>query len=534
MKPFGPFALAPLALAGGMMLPLSATAQELDPRLSLLDYFAPDRIATMLAHGSISALRTVMELEYQHLSVDPLRGSVSISGVTARPLLPYDRSGQCEITVDRVSVNTDYGQSLITAAELNLDLIGLRATLACIEPEVALMLRTAGYKTLPVDQISVQGKYLYNTGQTDLDATIAVNGVATWDVSGSGVLLPALDPVLGVQPGKLRVTRFVTSLKDDGGWAAAASVIPPNLTDPETIRAMGTQGLSEVLTDGGLRPLGAVERRFVDQLMDRVVDYVADPGEITIEAGLPDDGVVMDFTELEYPQGIVPILNLQARTAPLARTALLPVDLLAPSADRSPTERLALAQALLTGDGAPRTPPAAIAIARPLLDSPDTAGPAAALLARAVADDDPQAAYGYALIAAGSAMPDAVAQLDAVEALLPTGTVLALQEAHLTGAPAPASRITGDDPRDLRALSLSYFTGAGAARSYALAYYYALLAEAAGDVAAPTLIAEIDARFAARGPAVADDWRTRKAAISDRALQDWIDENLPARYARDR
>ena len=86
------------------------------------------------------------------------------------------------------------------------------------------------------------------------------------------------------------------------------------------------------------------------------------------------------------------------------------------------------------------------------------------------------------------------------------------------------------DPRDLRALSLDYLTGSGKARSYARAYYFALLAEAAGDIAAASLRDEITARFGARGPEVAQAWNALSAQVEQQAVTDWINADLPARY----
>jgi hypothetical protein len=113
-----------------------------------------------------------------------------------------------------------------------------------------------------------------------------------------------------------------------------------------------------------------------------------------------------------------------------------------------------------------------------------------------------------------------------------TQSVLAAQDRYLTavGANAPLDMVTGDDPRDLRILSLGYLTGTGQARSYARAYYYALLAEAAGDIAAASLRDEITARFGARGSDVAQAWNTLSAQVEQQAVTDWINADLPSRY----
>ena len=76
-------------------------AVETDPLPAFSDLLAPNRLATFLANLAIAGLRTEMEVQYDHMSTDIMRGTVSISGVTLRPTLNYDQAGQCTITIDR-------------------------------------------------------------------------------------------------------------------------------------------------------------------------------------------------------------------------------------------------------------------------------------------------------------------------------------------------------------------------------------------------------------------------------------------------
>ncbi len=510
-------------------------AQDRDPQASFAEFFSPDRIAMAIANTVISGIRTRMELQYDHLSADPMRGVVSISGIVARPLLPYDQARQCEVTIERATLSSDLAHPFQSTAELNLNLIGAKASLACVERDVALALRTAGYKDLPLDQFKIRASYAYPTGETAVDSTIAINGFAVLDYSASGTILPRLSDFGYPGDPAIRITRAVATLKDDGGWSAISQVLPENLRDPVTIRELGTEAVSQFLSDGGLRPLGAVERNFVGDLMGEVEQFVADPGEITVQADLPPGGIVIEPDMYEAPQLLIAALGLQARSTPLARTQLLSVaDLAAIQSpgDLTPAERIDFAIALLDGNGVPRSAALVPDLLLPLLDEENVAGPAAVLLARATQENDVPTAYGYALIAAASAMPSAVAQLDRLEAQMTTQAVLTAQSDFLTqtNAPAPITRISGDDPRDLRRLALAHFTGSGEGRSYARAYYYALLAEAAGDIAATSLREEIEARFGARGPEVARAWSSIAAEMQQQAITDWITADLPSAY----
>ncbi|SFR41432.1 hypothetical protein SAMN04488005_1646 [Yoonia tamlensis] len=527
------YSLSTTALALCLCTP--ALAQTRDPLPTLGEFFSPDRIATAIAHAGISGLRTQMELQYDHMSVDPMRGIVSLSGIVARPQLPYDQASQCEITIARVTLSSDFTSPFQTAAEVNLNVIGARANLACFERDMAVGLRTAGYRDLPIDQFKLRGSYTYATGATAIDSTVAINGLAVLDYSASGTILPRLGRYGVPAEPAIRVTRAVATLKDDGGWAAISQVLPENLRDPVMIREMGTQGVSGMLSQDGLRPLGAVERRFVGDLMAQVEAYVTDPGEITIEATLPENGITLEPEMYADPLDLIAGLGLQVRATPLARSQILSLDALAAvqtPETLSDDARIALATALLDGNGVPRSTSMVVGLLEPLLDAPATAGAAAVLLARAQQDSDVPNAYRHALVAAAAGEAGAIGLLDRLEARMTTQAVLAAQDLHLTttGAPAPIALVTGDDPRDLRTLALDYLTGTGKARSYAHAYYYALLAEAAGDIAAASLRDEITARFGARGPDVAQAWHAIAAQVEQQAVTDWINADLPARY----
>ena len=532
-----PFATLTACSALAISAAAPVMAQDRDPQVTLTEFFAPERIATALANTAISGLRSRMELQYDHLSADPMRGMVSISGIVARPLLPYDQARACEIHIERATLSTDFSDPFKTAAELNLNIVGGVANLACLERDMAIALRTAGYKELPLDQFKVRASYTYTTGETAVDSTFAVNGFGILDMSASGTLLPRLSEFGYPGAAAFRISRAVVTLKDDGGWAAVSQVLPANLRDPVTIRELGTEFVSQYLSEDGLRPLGAVERNFVADLMGEVEAFVADPGEITIEADLPPGGIVIEPDMYDPPQALIASLGLQARSTPLVRSQIISAETLA--ALRTPDElsndaRIALATALLDGNGVPRSAALVPDLLVPLLDQPDAAGSAAALLARAFAETDVPRAYGYALVASASARPGAVGLLDRMETQMRTQDVLAAQAAYLvtTGAPEPITLVTGDDPRVLRRLALAHFTGDGAVRSYARAYYFALLAEAAGDIAATSLREEIEARFGARGAEVAQVWNGVAADVQQQAITDWIDADLPANYLK--
>lgn len=524
-------------LAAALATPLAA--QEVDPQPGFLDYFGSNRIGTFLANTAIAALRTQMELEYQHLSTDIMRGTVSISGVVARPQLPYDQARQCVVTVDRAVLQSDLSKPFSVASEAVLNLVGASISSACVPRDVAMALRGAGINALELDQAKLSVAYLYATGETSADLSLVANGIAALDATASGIILPRMDN-FGAGDPALRVTRALVSLKDQGGWAKISTLLPPNFRDPATISAIGTEELTQAMSDNGQRNVTAVERNFIADLMARVEDFVATGGEITIEANVPPTGITVEpEVYRDEPQALVTALALEARSAPLARSRILSTTELAALRDpdsATPARRLELGAALLEGRGVPQAPALVPDLLEPLVADPATAPQAAALIARALQDTDAALAYRYALAAAAGDATGAIATLDRLEARMTTQQVLAAQAdniAALTTAAGDQLLQEADDPRQLRAQALRHLTGSGAARSYARAYYFALLAEAAGDVGATSLRQEIEARFGARGPAVQQVWAALSRDLQAQALDTWLTQGLAERFKTD-
>lgn len=519
-------------VAASLALPLTASAQQGDPRIGFAEVFAPDRLAGIVANFGIAAIRTQMELEYQHLSTDILRGQINLSGVTLRPQLPYDRANLCEITLDRMTFSTSPLVILADTSAARIGAVGARASLACLPSDVALPIRQTGLTEIAFDRVGLDVEYNNLTGALEIDASAALNDIGVLDLSTAGSFLPRPEPNGDPGDPAIRLTRAVLSFQDRGGWDAVSPLIPEGLRQPEAVVQIGTEGLIELISEGGTQPIGAPERAFIDDLMAEVARFITEPGELTLEAALPEGGLTIEPEAFEKPGLLIPLLALDARAAPSARAALIDTELLARLDDESLSDddRLTLGAALLSGDGVPRAPARALDVLAPLLQSGDGAHAEATLLsAHAMVDRDPMQAYALALNAAGAS--GVVSLLDTLEYRMATGDVLDLQDTTQWNAETLASDLPeGEDPRALRDLSVAFFTGADRPRNYANAYLLALLAEAAGDVGAPQVLAEITGRFEGRGDAVRTDWAARATAVEAMALDAWIDGDLAARY----
>lgn len=524
------------AMAAALCVGLAAPAQaEGDPKPGLLDLITVDNVADSLASIAISALRTQMEVEYEHLQTDILRGTVALTGVTLRPQLPHDRARQCGITVQRVSVDLGQPAAALGVATISATMVGMNAAIACVPRDVGLGLRSAGYNAIGLDRLTYEAEYVHSTGDIRVNGSAAVNDLAILDLEAAGAILPRLDQFGLPGDPAIRVRRAVLGLQDQGGWERLSALVPENLRQPDVIQSLGTEELTNMLSNNGTRALTATERRFIEDLMEHVAGFVRDPGEITIEAQLPESGIVLEPEIYERPEELLQALAPDARTAPLAQSELLDSAILErlDSGDVTATERLDVARALLSGTGVPRAEALVPDILVPLIEEDGAEAAEAALLtARAQAGTDPAAAYLNTLTAATGRQPGAIAMLDRLEERLTTMQVIAVQDANLQAQASGTALPAGDDIRAVRAQALAYFTGLGAPRSYRQAYYFALIAEAAGDIGARPLREDIENRFANRGAEVRAAWAGLRAEIQTRALTDWIERDLASRYAK--
>ncbi|UXX82110.1 hypothetical protein [Roseovarius pelagicus] len=527
---------ATLAICACLALPVGAIAEG-DPKPGFMDLITPDAIAGSVASVAISALRTQMEVEYDHMETDVMRGTVALSGVTLRPQLSYDRARQCEITLARVRFDIGKHRPLLAASNVSATAIGAKANIACLERDIGLMLRSAGYAEIEVDRLVYEMDYFHGSGEIRTNISATINDLATVDVAMSGAILPRLDRYGYAGDPAVRLHRAVLGVQDHGGWARLSQLMPENLRQPDIIRGIGTEELTNMLSQNGTRALTSTERRFIDDLMDHVARFVREPGEITIEAELPVGGIVIEPEVYQSPEELLQALAPDARSAPLAQSQLISSDLLSrTNGELTRAERLELAGALLEGRGLPRAEALVPELLAQMVDATSADGAQAALLtARALMPHDARSAYLHALIASEARLPEAVPLLDALEARMTTVAVIETQKAYLDDSDAVVGidALPADgDVREVRRMALARFTGLGAARSYRLAYYYALIAEAAGDIGARPLREDIEARFANRGEDVTEMWMQTRAKLQELALKDWIELDLAARFGR--
>ena len=420
-------------------------------------------------------------------------------------------------------------------------MIGGKVTAACVPREIGFGIRAAGYVEIDIDHFVLDFSHAFRTGKIRVRSSGVVKDLLKIDLAMSGAMLPRHK--FGRRYDKaLWVSELVLGIQDNGGWQRLSRPLPENLRTPEVIKSPSAVELTNNVSLYGTRAVTAIERCYLDDLMQNVARFVRDGDEITIEAQLPTYGVFMvpeileggNEAPLKLWLFLLQEMAVDVRTTPIARSELLdPVLLSRIDGALNSAERLLLAEALLSGNGVPRAESVVPDILKPLMnDSALNAAQASLFMTRAQSSADPKAAYRAALVASSANLPYAVSLLDILGATLPTGAVIAAQDANLARIGA-ASLPVSSDSRAVRNLALQHFTGLGAPRAYRRAYYHALTAEAAGDIGAGSLREDIEARFEQRGSAVDDLWSKMRAEIQEAALSDWISKNLAERDIRD-
>ena len=137
--------------SGGPAGPAPARAEN-----PLIDRFAMRTVTRILIQYALLAARTMVDLTYQHLAVDPHSGDVVITGLKLYPALDWDRDGTCVVEIDRIAGSADIGFEVI---ELRREITGVSAAPSCFEPEQSAMMAAVGYDGLTVENMSFDLSY---------------------------------------------------------------------------------------------------------------------------------------------------------------------------------------------------------------------------------------------------------------------------------------------------------------------------------------------------------------------------------------
>ena len=548
-------ALPALALTACL---LPGPAPAADSTAAFWSLFTPETLVRRVVQIGIGALRRETELQYDHILPDPVAGEVAVTGVLAWPDVPWDGDG-CTLSADRVTIRTADPASW-DKVRLHLDIIGGSATAGCLAPGPRAMLAQAGIDKIAIAQGSVDLDYTVSSAEAQVRLHLDSPGFALIDGQAHFSYLAANATPGDPDPVAAYLSDASLTLVNQGGWAKLKTLLPERMQDPAMAGAAVTAALTDMLQnanaaaaapapdpgdgsgdgggDGTTAPpdapqdaaLDDAQKTFVSQAGRQVARFMAEGDQIVLETDLPDSEVRITSTFFDDPHAVFrdlrPSVVAHAGSTPPLIEAAMMQKALTVDGDTPDDTRLAVGTALITGRGAPKSVAKGRAILEPLAQAGDTG--AALELARALQDDDPVTAYHNALLAAAGGEDGAMALVDGLEERLDTPGVLAVQGglSDIASLPdAPFASVAA-----LRAEALARMTGATEPRSYALAWFWASLAAAAGDPAATDLRDGIDRRMRLHGPAAEAAWAAARAPVEDAALHEWVARDLGARF----
>ena len=531
---------------------LLATAAGATP-VTLYDLFSLNRLANMGGQLLVSALRGVADLRYAHMDIRPLDGRMILTGLE---LSPYEQP-DCLVTLDRAVITTAPLDQIAYGA-LDIDVMGAEMSEGCFSASERRDMAEAGITRFALDRGEIRLEYDYASAALTVDAQGVSEGLAEMRAHVAfdyfAVNFDAEEPVADLAYAEIELT-------DRGIWSALGAQIPPAMLSPDVLVPMlvgevlpqwrdpsvplPTPEPAPAPSDGkgdenpatpaspAPPPANAPELDAAYEVIEAgvaaFVAFAESPGTLRLEF-TPEAPVRLTEDHFEdfalFVADLAPALLTDA-DRPDTRLTREDGDLIAAwvaggDVPFSDGDILRLSHALLSGVGVPRNPERAMELLTPLLE----AGHAAALeMALETLDAlDPAFAYRIAREAAAAGDRMAFAQLDRLEALLPMGEVIALQEE--TG---DRPEFDGTEPaRALRARAEAALTGLGAPRRYTVAYFYGLLALASGDMASASIVNELETMADRMEEEDAERWLGLLGQVNDHASEEWFAVQAPA------
>lgn len=533
-----PLSAAALALVLGSGGLGGSAAARADTALS--DGIAMRTIIRFLTQYALLTARTVVDLTYDHLAVDPRSGDVVITGLKLYPVLDWDRDGACVVEIDRIAGSADIGFEAIAARR---EITGVSVAPSCFMPEQAAMMAAFGYEGLTIDNMSVELRYEFASSAAELTVHAAVKdaAVVTLTAAFDYVWIRGVIPGPGNPGGDpfpvARLAEAEIVIENRGIYEALEPMLTSQIGDLQAVPRMITGALMDLLSEGGARSPGAAETEFVNNVASEIGRFIAEKNRIVLSAA-PEGGVWLNESLFESPGAAIVALNPVVSAAPLVSRSLIAPDALMAAISGSAealdeAARLRIGGALLTGLGAPRSVAHGRALLQPLAEHWHAG--AALLLAEALIEDgEPAQAYRMALRAGAGGMTAA----DRLEEQLGADFVLGAQLEAVQGWPGAAARQAADqvlieaaDIGAMRERAHGAALGRDGPRSYAEAYYWASLAAAAGDRSSAGLRERLDQRFAGAGGAAREAWKGVSQGAAAHAIETWTSGGLGARVA---
>ena len=128
---------------------------------------APPLVQRLLVQQMLLLGRGLFDLRYEHLAIEPGTNALVLSGLKLNRQVYLEDDLECEIAIDQVVVEGDFG---LDAISIGWVATGARLQNSCFGPEAREILTDAGYESILFDTASME--FVYSL--PDSSARIAV------------------------------------------------------------------------------------------------------------------------------------------------------------------------------------------------------------------------------------------------------------------------------------------------------------------------------------------------------------------------
>ena len=471
-------------------------------------------VADRIVEVAVSVARLYAEVTYGDTTVDGNLDTFSISNIKISPIndvLPAD----CNIAIGSfdVSVNRDMvsGRDQFTIGFANISVSQF-----CMPFETRAIASMMGIRDIKVPNIQLEFKYQVKSGLTEIVLYTGVEKAIDITASAKFDYLSIVAyndfPFIG----KLNELKLI--VENTGLWEVIASQLPPELNNPSSASLL----ILDFLQDNGPMVPNQTLKQLYDQLPKVAEDFLENPTTLSINSNITaPQGLLIDQKNIYDLDGLLQQLNLEISAGTKNNLKSISGDtisaILSGSFEAySDSLIFELAEAFLSGRRVPKNYENAVLLLTYLRD----AGVAEAepLLVEAYINLG-QYAWAYETLQslASQQKYETASYFSLLEKQLTLSEILLIQENTKYIEKNPYDDIEINYFRRAQ----SHFRGNNAIKSYELAYYWAILAHAVGDVRGKNIITQLDNFVSKLSGEAKISWQEKMKSAQNLATEHW-------------
>ena len=472
--------------------------------------------ANRLAEIAASVARTYAEIKYDAAWLDDNLELLIISEIFFKPMDKNLPDG-CDVRVGALNLS-NVRQSMTDTDIVTIGLEDVRISQFCMPFQWRAVASMMGVSDIEIPIVQIVLKHQFKSAQTSI--LVHSGGVdvvdATLDVQFD--YLSFNREHYGDLPINARLSSINLRIDNRGLWEAVSILFPSEFSDPN----LAGSAVRELIDEFSYLLPKAIYQNFVDQIELAVNNFVVNPTSLSISSNIKKaSGLVISNESFMYPETLIDDLDLKLSSGNSQKdkniTGEMISDILSGNFVNYDDEVLfTLGEAFLTGRLAPKNYDAAVLLFSYLKDN--GVSQAEPLLINAyIKQEKYEKAYQATQSLASVGNYESRTLFSVIEENIPLEKVLELQNTSLYLLADPYTVFS----QNFYETSHSFLTGRRSIKSYHLAYFWALLALASGDVRAETLILQLEMLQNKLSGKAKEDWIASVSEAQSRALVYW-------------